>query len=74
MVFTDGIHIVADSLNELHQFCNTVGIKKCWFEGVEKGHPHYDIPKRQKVKRIFLEPNVKRITTRELLKISKEMK
>jgi hypothetical protein len=35
-------HLIADSLAELHSFCKTVGINKCWFHNA-KGHPHYDI-------------------------------
>jgi hypothetical protein len=44
MIYTDGIHIVADRLCQLHEFCKIIGIKRCWYEGYRKGHPHYDIP------------------------------
>lgn len=43
MIYHDGIHMVADSLEELHSFAQSVGIKRCWFEGTKKGHPHYDV-------------------------------
>ena len=45
MTYTDGIHLVADSLEELHEFASSIGIKRCWFHGMRKGHPHYDLPK-----------------------------
>lgn len=44
MIYTDYIHIISDSsLQELHNFCKEIGIKRCWFENHRK--PHYDIPK-----------------------------
>lgn len=41
-------HLAADSVPELHAFCKSVGINRCWFHNA-KGHPHYDItePQRQ---------------------------
>lgn len=43
MVYTDGTHMVADSLNELHYFASSIGLNRCWFSGTRKGHPHYDL-------------------------------
>ncbi len=37
---------MADSLEELHKFAMSVNLKKCWFHGVRKGHPHYDLPNK----------------------------
>ncbi len=43
-VYTDNVHIVSDvGLDELHAFANEIGLKRCWFEGVKKKHPHYDL-------------------------------
>lgn len=42
MVYTDGIHLVADSLDELHAFAQKIGLKREWFQDHPK-HPHYDI-------------------------------
>jgi hypothetical protein len=33
----------ADSIEELHQFAARIPVKRCWFHGVRKGHPHYDV-------------------------------
>jgi len=41
MVYTDGVHLVADSLIELHQFARKIGLKKEWFQ--DKRIPHYDL-------------------------------
>lgn len=71
MIYTDRIHLVANSIEELHNFCNEIGIKRCWFEGVRKGHPHYDIPK-YKYKTVMDDSRVKITSSREVLKVSKE--
>jgi hypothetical protein len=43
MIYTDGVHMVADSLAELHAFASSIGLKRIYFHGVRKGHPHYDL-------------------------------
>lgn len=43
MVYTDGIHMVADTLTELHLFALKIGVKRCWYHGFRKNHPHYDL-------------------------------
>ena len=42
MVFTDGVHLVADSIDELHIFADKIGLKRSWFQNHPK-HPHYDV-------------------------------
>lgn len=41
--YTDGVHLVADTLDELHYFAQSIGLKRNYYEGVRKGHPHYDL-------------------------------
>ena len=41
MIYTDGVHIIADSLSELHEFARGIGMKREWFQ--DRKHPHYDI-------------------------------
>jgi len=36
--YTDGVHLVADSRNELHEFAASAGIRRCWFH-----RDHYDL-------------------------------
>jgi len=36
-------HLTADSVDELHDFALSIGVKKCWFEKSRKGVPHYDL-------------------------------
>lgn len=40
-------HLAADSVKELHAFCQQAGINRCWFHNA-KGHPHYDITAEQR--------------------------
>jgi hypothetical protein len=35
-------HLVADSLDELHEFAHTLGLKRAWFQA-HASLPHYDI-------------------------------
>lgn len=44
MVFTDGIHLVASSVERLHAFAESIGLKKSWFQNHTR-HPHYDLMK-----------------------------
>ncbi len=42
MVYTDRIHLMANSIDELHDFAQKIGLKKEWFQNHPK-HPHYDL-------------------------------
>lgn len=39
-------HMLADSVEELHQMADTIGIKRKWFQKTET--PHYDICKTKR--------------------------
>jgi hypothetical protein len=37
-------HMVGSSIEELHTFAESIGVKRCWFENKRgKCQPHYDI-------------------------------
>ncbi len=39
-------HLFADTVEELHQFANRLGLRRSWFQ--DKSHPHYDLtPNKQ---------------------------
>jgi len=73
MIYTDGIHLVADSLDELHNFCQEQGIKRAWFEK-RKTHPHYDIPKKfnGKLIQLLLSGAVQAVPGRKVVELSKK--
>lgn len=35
-------HLMADTKEELHEFANQYGVKRCWYDG-NRRHPHYDL-------------------------------
>ena len=42
MIYTDGTHLVADVLTELHEFAFSIGLRRNWFQDHPR-HPHYDL-------------------------------
>lgn len=44
-------HLTADSIPELHAFCERVGIKRCWWHSGSR-YPHYDINEVQRAEAI----------------------
>lgn len=69
MVYTDGIHLVADELDELHRFARNITLSKCWFHNPRgKNHPHYDIICAHKLQRAY-DYGAKPVTKKELLRI-----
>jgi len=59
-------HMIADSLDELHEFASRVGIRPCWFHR-SKSSPHYDITEPQK--HAALAAGAQAVTGRELVEI-----
>jgi hypothetical protein len=72
MIYTDNIHMVADSLQELHEFAFKIGLKLWFFHGVRKGHPHYDLT-NELIRAKALEAGAIVVRSREILAKSKEM-
>jgi len=63
-------HLTATTLEELHSYCNSIGLKKCWFHsGTDK--PHYDVP--EKYQDIILnDEKVIKVTKKELVDFIKK--
>ena len=71
MIFTDGIHLVSDnSLDELHEFAQKIGLKRKWFQ--DKRLPHYDITSKR-IFKISLDNGAKITTSRDIVKIIKKV-
>ena len=71
MIYTDKIHLIADSKNELHEFALKLGIYRHWYDANPK-HPHYDIPKK-KLTAVLQQPNVKIISSKEIVLFFKNL-
>lgn len=70
MVYTDGVHLVADNLNELHLFAEKIKLGRHFYHGVRKGHPHYDLTNHEK-KSAAVKAGAKVVNSRMVLMISK---
>lgn len=57
-------HMVADSLEELHEFSTLIGVKRHFFHN-SKAAPHYDITSEQHV--IAIENGALLVSSREVL-------
>jgi hypothetical protein len=73
MIYTDMIHLIADDLNELHEFAKNIGLHRNYFHGVRKGHPHYDLTSKH-IKNKVIERNVKIISSKDIVNIFKNKK
>ena len=66
-IYIDGTHMISDvGLDELHEFAKKIGLKRCWFEGVRKKHPHYDLVNAKKI------PLVCKVTKKKFIEKSIE--
>ena len=69
MIHCDGTHLIASSIEELHQFAETVGLHRCYYRNPrKKRHPHYDIMSEKMRKKIF-EHGVELVTDRTIVKL-----
>lgn len=54
MVYTDGVHMVATTVEELHVFAEKIGVHRCYFRNPrKKRHPHYDLMTMKVVEKAF---------------------
>lgn len=70
MIYTDSLgHLVSDtSLEELHQFARSIGLKRKWFQ--DGRHPHYDLTTTRARNRA-LDAGAKLVSPLEIVKILK---
>ena len=69
MIYSDGVHIVSDvSLDDLHKYCESILIKRCWYHASSK-HKHYDIPKRRRESFFKDHPEVRQVSAREIVDV-----
>lgn len=69
-VYTDGFHLVADTIEELHAFADSIGMKRKWFQ--DKRKPHYDLFGR-KADIAYLK-GAEKVTDRECVRIANDCK
>jgi len=64
MIYFDGVHLMANTLDELHAEARRKGLKREWFQNHPR-HPHYDVLGALK-KRFIVN-----CTTRQIIKATK---
>jgi hypothetical protein len=71
MIYTDGAHLVAESLTELCAYADKIGLNRYWLHlSGRNTHPHFDICGKVK-ERILADINVKRVSAKEIVRICK---
>jgi hypothetical protein len=71
MIYTDGSHLTADSLHELYNYANKMGLHPDWIDFMGKTiHPHFDICGHVK-RRVLADVAVKKVTCKELVRLCK---
>lgn len=64
-------HLVADTIKELHDFAQTINLKREWFQN--KRLPHYDVIGKNK-HTLALKCGAKLISAQEIIVHSKQLK
>ena len=63
-------HMTADSLDELHAFATSIGVKRCWYHRGTR-HPHYDVTDEQQER--ALAAGAESVDTRTLLTLARRL-
>jgi hypothetical protein len=71
-VYTDGMHLVADTEAELHTFAQSMGLRRTWYQD-HATHPHYDLTTGNAYRRA-LELGAVIVTAREILRLCEKVK
>ena len=66
-----GGHMIADTLEELHEMADKIGLKREWFQD-KPGFPHYDVQHRKRAQAIEL--GAQSVTMREIVQISSSLR
>lgn len=74
MVYTDGTHLIADNLYELHLFARKINLNHCWFDPNKK-HPHYDLyskssKRRKEAVEEAIKAGAKLVTAKQIVMIN----
>lgn len=60
-------HMVADTLPELHEMADRIGVARRWFQGPPHHDPHYDISLSKRT--LAVRYGAREVTRRELVHI-----
>ena len=64
-------HMLADTLDELHEMADTIGVNRRWFQS-EASTPHYDICKSKR--HLAISHGAIEVSRRELVKVIRNLR
>lgn len=71
MLYTDGSHLIADSLHELYEYACNIGLNPEWIDVRGRTfHPHFDICGNVR-KRVLKDTSVKQVSCKEIVRLLK---
>ena len=71
MLYTDGAHLIAESIDELIRYVTKLGLNPDWIHFMGKNfHPHFDICGQIK-KRVLLDKQVQKVSKKDIVKLCK---
>lgn len=62
-------HLIADSINELHDFASNIGLKPDWFQQKPE-KPHYDV--KGMMRKRALDNGAQLVSSKEIVRVLKE--
>lgn len=60
-------HMIADSIDELHEMADRIGVARRWFQGPPKHDPHYDISLSKRT--LAVKFGAKEVSQREIVMV-----
>lgn len=64
-------HLTADTLEELHAFAASIGVKPCWFHRKSR-YPHYDVTTEQRGRAV--QAGAQEVNTRAILAVASRLR
>jgi len=72
MVYTDRVHMIATTIEELHEFAGSIGLKRCYYRNPrKKRHPHYDLM-NERIRTAAIEHGAKLVTDRTIVTLCRK--
>jgi len=72
MVYTDGVHMIGSSIEELHLFAKQIDLNKCYYRNPrKKRHPHYDLM-NDKIRKMAINYGAKLVSNKEIIILCRE--
>jgi len=66
MIFFDGIHLTSQNIDKLHEFAQSIGLKREWYQ--DKTLPHYDIISKR-ISKLAVDKGAILTNNREMFKL-----